>query len=220
MVQSQRKYLLPAGLVIIIVAFILSCRNFNKTGKEDDDLAGTYERQAPYLEYSPDSAYLVEADTVLHVWNVRTWKEINRFKFDTAGIRQMAVHPSGKVLAILYDYSLVAWDLQKGEPGPENDVTDLFGYDLIAFSKDGRYLIAIDCADVTVEVYRWPGLKYLATGFLGIRRNSFRWENPRGKLVFYFEMDNHIFKTEFPADSSADPLTFTKEVMVDTMKVK
>lgn len=89
--------------------------------------------------------------------------------------------------------------------------------DYIEFSADGKFLMVINYGDVEVMIYQWPGLKRLATGYMGFHRNNFWWENKEGKLVFFYYEDKYTYRTEFPSDPKDDSLSFSEPVCIDSV---
>ena len=75
----------------------------------------------------------------------------------------------------------------------------------------------LEYSEVDVCILRWPDLKYLANCYMGTHRNSFWWENKKGKLIFYYNQGNFNYRTVFPANFHADTLCFSKAVLVDSV---
>jgi hypothetical protein len=49
---------------------------------------------------------------------------------------------------------------------------------------------------------------------MGYYRNNFWWENLNGKLVFYYEVIDSLYKTVFPDDGHGDSLVFSEPVAI------
>jgi WD40 repeat protein/serine/threonine protein kinase len=111
--------------------------------REVADLGSTVQRHL----FIPDSKHLVVAnssDTLIHVWDVDTWKISSKLAGHAAKVISLAISPDGKTLASGSDDTTVRlWDMNtcgpaanpvlRGNAGPINEV---------AFSRDGRTLAA------------------------------------------------------------------------------
>lgn len=188
-----------------------------------------FEDTIPRIEYLQDSTYKIVTDTIITIYKVKTCEKISTLPMFNEPIRSMAIHPSGRYLAVLGEYYLEVYDLIRdnlantsttmdlSDNNPGLDVVDM---DYIEFSADGKYIMVIEYGDVVVKVYQWPGLKYLDTGYMGFRRNSFWWENHGGKLVFFYNENKYTYRTEFPSDSTEEFPSFSEPVCIDSVRIK
>jgi hypothetical protein len=173
-----------------------------------------------YTGFTPDSLYKIEYDTIVRVSNTRSGKTINEFYVSLSSfpeypfLRQMEIDPSGKYLAFLDNLNIVSvYDIFTGECEGVND----YYFDLsshIYFSDDSKYFLVVDYREAEVDVLSCPGLEYIATGNMGYYRSNFYWENSGGKLVFYYEVVDSLYKTVFPDDGYHDSLVFSTPVNV------
>ena len=93
----------------------------------------------------------------------------------------------------------------------EVDVRDV---DIIEFSTNGKYLLSIDKSYSKVEIYRWPGLEYLTTQYMGLNHNFFWWEKKADNVIFYYQEKGHTYRTVFPCKSIAGLAIFSKPVCI------
>jgi hypothetical protein len=82
--------------------------------------------------------------------------------------------------------------------------------------------MVMEYSEPEVTLLQWPGLKELATAYMGRHRNSFWWENRKGKLVFFYNADDDksYYRTEFPADFHSKKPGFSEPVLMDSIPVK
>ena len=173
-----------------------------------------------YIDYTRDSLYKIEYDTIVRVLDTRSGKTINVFHVSLSTypeypfLRQMEIDPSGKFLAFLDNLNIVSvYNIFTGELEGFND----YYYDQsshIYFSDDSKYFLVVDYREAEVDILSCPGLGYIATGYMGFYRSNFWWENQYGKLVFYYEVVDSLYKTFFPDDEHGDSLIFSKPVNV------
>jgi hypothetical protein len=211
--NRTKKILFVSALAIIsIIGTILY-----KTHKIKESSQEIPEDDKPWIEYFQDSTYKVCITKTIDVYKVKNGRKIKSIEKGLDRVIAVAIHPSGNHLVVLDENYLSVYNLKKKGHKPILEKMVGQEYDYIDFSKDGKYLLVIDYKDVEVSIYRWPGLKYLATGYMGFYRNSFWWENHAGKLIFYYRENNYTYKTVFPANPRAPILRFSKEVVVDSI---
>lgn len=220
---------LLSGFLLIIILTIALMKSFHKDKDYPDDDIISQEYQDSWTDYLLDSTYKIVADSQITIYKVKTGEKISTLPMPSGQIRSMAMHPSGSHLAVLGEYTLQIYDLIKDDILNEDtakmwssDATEMDVYDkgAIEFSDDGRYLMLIDYKETSVTIIQWPELKELTMEYLGGYRNSFRWENKAGKLVFYYEAyrgSKTYYRTEFPADPKTDSLCFSKPVLIDSL---
>ncbi len=174
----------------------------------------------PYTIYSRDSIYKVVYDSIVRVWDISSGEKINEFNVSVSGypeypkIRQIELDLSAKYLAFLDNLNIVkVYNIFTSECEGVNE----FYYDRsshIYFSDDSKYFLVVDYREAEVDILSCPGLEYIATGYMGYYRSNFWWENQNGKLVFYYEVVDSLYKTFFPDDEHGDSLVFSKPVNV------
>jgi WD40 repeat protein len=226
MIINKPKYLvLGISFALFAAGFLLG--RFLPLHHEEKELSEDYSDfsdtgwDEPFVEFSRDSTYKLVCDSMVHVWNKKTGVLLKEFWFTdsdtvfTGNIEYMAIHPSGKFMAMLdEDFSLTAWDLEKGLCVYSGSTYPLDQYQCIEFSDDGRYLLMVDYEDSMVDIYRWPGLEHLTTGELGTYRNDFNWKYLNGKVLFDYEIGDSIYRIIFPENEKADSLIFSAPVNV------
>ncbi len=173
-----------------------------------------------YIGFTPDSLYRIEYDTIVSVIDTRSGKTINVFHVycnacpEYPFLRQMEIDPSGKYIAFLDNLNIISiFNIFTGESEGFND----YYYDgshHVYFSEDSKYVLMIDFREATVDILRCPGLEFIAEANMGYYRSHFYWENINGRLFFYFEVGDSLFKTVFPEDGHGDSLVFSKPVGV------
>ena len=183
------------------------------------------EAERTLVQYSPDSSFKVIYDSVFHVWDIKSGEEINQFDLSACdsifvgSVKYLAVHPTGNFMVIAdQDGSISSWDTRKGNCMKASHQYGPDDFNLIEFTADGKFLFAIDYREATVDVLEWPDLNYLTTGYLGRYRNSFYWENRKGKLIFYFVEGNNHYEIEFPHLTNSGKPEFTKPKIVGKVK--
>ena len=169
-----------------------------------------------YIDYTRDSLYKIEYDTIVRVSDTRSGKTINEFYVSLSTcpeypyLRQMEIDPSGKYLAFLDNLNIVrVYNIFTGECEGVND----YYFDQsshIYFSDDPRYFLIVDFREAEVDILSCPRLEFIASGSMGFYRSNFWWENQKGKLVFYYEVADSLYKTVFPDDGHGDSLVFSK----------
>lgn len=214
------------GCIVILAVILMTwyndrpkSRSLSISENSNDDLNSG-------IDYLLDSTYKVVTDTLINIFKVETGDKVITLPLPNELINSIAMHPSGNYLVLLWEYSLEVYNLRSVRMA-DSDTTkscfeelpglDIVDMDYTEFSADGKYLMVINYGDVEVKIYQWPGLKYLATAYMGFRRNSFSWENDSGKLVFSYFENNYIYRTEFPSDLNSDTLFFSEPVMIDSI---
>jgi hypothetical protein len=122
----------------------------------------------------------------------------------------MELDPSGKYLAFLDNLNIArVYNIFTGDCEGVNE----YYYDRsshIYFSDDSKYFLVVDYREAEVDILSCPGLKYITTGNMGYYRSNFYWENQNGKLIFYYELVDSLFRTVFPDEGHGDSLVFRK----------
>jgi WD40 repeat protein len=200
---------------IIIFWFIQKFVAKDYPSEKKYDVDSLY-RDDPYTIYSVDSIYKVVFDTMVRVWDVSSGEKINEFSVSVSGyheypkIRQMELDPSGKYLAFLDNLNIArVYNIFTGDCEGVNE----YYYDRsshIYFSDDSKYFLVVDYREAEVDILSCPGLKYITTGNMGYYRSNFYWENQNGKLIFYYELVDSLFRTVFPDEGHGDSLVFRK----------
>ncbi len=220
---------LLSGLVLIIISAVVLIKSFHKEKDYPDDPIVSQEFRDPWIDYLLDSTYKIVADSQMTIYKVKTGEKISTLPMPWGEIRSMTMHPSGSHLLVLGEYTLQIYDLKKDDISNEDTTTtwssdasemDVYDMGAIDFSDDGKYLLLIDYKETHVTIIQWPELKELATEYLGGYRSSFRWENKKGRLIFYYEVyrgSKAYYRTTFPADPKADSLCFSKPVLIDSL---
>jgi WD40 repeat protein len=227
----NKKYLFVAGIIILVIAGILIYK-YHRGSLNQVELLKDNVQESPDTMYSKDSSYYIIFDTPnlkidslfgevfnsqFHVWETKSHKQTSSVHLKFRGFKCLALHPTEKMLAFLSDYSVETWDLVKGILLDANDEENFDGFNNLEFSDDGRYLLVLDYRDAEIKIFQLPGLKYLATGNLGVMRNDIWWESKNGREIFYYKEFQYVHRTEFPADSLSDPMIFTPDVIVDSL---
>jgi len=174
----------------------------------------------PYTLYSRDSIYMVVYDTIVRVWDTRSGEKINEFNVSVSGyheypeIRQIELDPSCRYFAFLDNMNIIrVYNICTGECEGVND----YYYDEpvhIYFSDDLKYFLVVDYREATIDILSCPGLDFITTGYMECCPSNFYWENRDGKLVFYYEEGDSLYKTVFPDDRYPDSLVFSEPVNV------
>jgi hypothetical protein len=223
--QKSRLIIIFIIFLLLLTIIILYESKHRRKNEFKDELILPDDNES-LVDYFLDSTYKVVADTLIKIYKVKTGENISTLSMFYEPIHSMAMHPSGNFLAVLGEYYLDVYDLKRDNLSntdtalfiPDDKTTlDVMDMDYLEFSADGKYLMVFDYGNVEVEIYKWPGLKYLDTGYLGFRRNNFRWESSAGKLVFYYYEDRYIYRTEFPSDKLSGSLTFSEPVLIDSV---
>jgi hypothetical protein len=219
------KYLTLTGLLVIIAAIILLSLimlGHAHKSKISEEISETVysDQDESYVEFTGDSIYKIKYDTIVRVWDNRSGEKISQFNVYVSGcpkypeVKQIELAPSGKYLAFLDYYNIVSvYNIFSGECEGFND----YYFDQsshIYFSDDLKYFLMVDYREATVDVLQCPNLEYIATGNMGYYRNNFYWENINGKLVFYYEVVDSLYRTIFPDDGHSDSLVFSKPINV------
>jgi WD40 repeat protein len=225
---TKRSFIWIGLCVLSGIVFLLYIQKFvakNYPSEKKYDVDSSF-RDDPYTIYSGDSIYKVVYDTIVRVWNTSSGEKLNEFSVSVSGypeypeIRQMELDLSGKYLAFLDNLNIArVYNIFTGECEGVND----YYFDQsshIYFSDDSKYFLIVDFREAEVNVLSCPGLEYIATGFMGYYRSSFYWENLDGKLVFYYEVVDSLYRTVFPDDGHSDSLVFSKPVNVNKVKHK
>jgi hypothetical protein len=200
-----------------LIIFLKIARLPSKTSEEGSDWIDQ-DTANSYSEYTGDSLYKIEYDSIVRVKDARSGKLINEFQVyvnrypQNPEIKQMVPDPTDKYVAFLDGENIVSiYNIFTGECEGSND----YYFDdnhQIFFSDDGKYVLMIDYRDATVDILHCPDLEFIAYTSLGYYRNNFYWENENGKLIFYYEVVDSIFKTIFPEDGHGDSLVFSRPV--------
>ena len=222
--MKKTKLFIATILVIIIAGLLITVLKgelFSKDKKSQADLYSEWgNSQDLYIGFTPDSLYRIEYDTIVRVIDKRTVKTINEFHVSLSTypeypfLRQMEIDPSGKYVAFLDNLNIVrVYNIFTGECEGVND----YYYDgsrHIYFSDDSNYLLMADYREATVDILSCPGLEFIADANMGFYRSYFYWENKNGKLVFYYEVVDSLYKTVFPEEGHGDSLVFSKPVTI------
>jgi hypothetical protein len=179
-----------------------------------------------YTEYTSDSIYKIIYDSVVTVWDTRSGEKVSEFDVSVASytdfpkIKQMELDPSGKYLAFLDNLNIVSiYNIFSGKCEGTND-DYIYESCHIYFTDDLKYLLMIDFREATVEILRCPNLEYLAYGEMGYFNSNLNWETENGKLIFYYEIGDSLFRKVFPADGHGDSLVFSDPVNVGNLAGK
>ena len=222
--------LLAIAAVVVITGLIETIRIrelFTKDKTSQVDLYSSWKNSIDlYIEYTRDSLYKIEYDTIVRVSDTRSCKTVNEFYVSLSTfpeypfLRQMEIDPSGKYLAFLDNMNIVrVYNIFTGECEGVNDCYfDQSSH--IYFSDYSRYFLIIDFREAEVDILSCPWLEYIASGYMGYYRSNFWWENQNGRLVFYYEVVDSLFKTVFPDDRHPDSLVFSEPVNVGKMVSK
>ncbi|MBK7173742.1 MAG: WD40 repeat domain-containing protein [Bacteroidales bacterium] len=225
MKNKNRNILLVIGFVMVcLMAGILACRNHKPAPAPEITEAPMEENEEPYEIMSPDSNYRIVLDTMAHVWNVRSSEKVCDFYIHYSaesldmGIKQLEFHPKSPIFLVLDNMNILsAYDYISGSCIEYNDEY----YEQrnhISFSEDGKYLLMVDYAESAVEMLQWPGLKYIATGYLGRYRNNFDWKEKNGLITFYYDEGDGQCKIEFPHRTKSGEIGFSEEEVVEKAK--
>jgi hypothetical protein len=225
-VKMKKKGLLLAVLTVVavtlLIEFIVKCElcSYGSTS-QIDRYSKNQDSMDLYIDYTPDSLYKIEYDTIVRVSYKKSGKIINEFNVSQSNypeypfLRQMEIDPSGKYLAFLDNLNIVrVYNIFTGECEGVND----YYFDRsshIYFSDDSRYFLIVDFREAEVDILSCPRLEFIASGSMGYYRSNFWWENQNGKLVFYYEVVDSLYKTVFPDDGHGDSLVFSKPVAID-----
>jgi WD40 repeat protein len=218
-----RGYLIWIGLCAlsgtVIFWFIHKSAVISHTSEKIYDIDSLF-CDGPYTLYSRDSIYKVVYDTIVRVWDTSSGEEINEFDVSVSGyreypeIRQIELDPSGKFLAFLDNLNIIrVYNTFTGECEGADD----YYYDEpvhIYFSDDLKYFLVVDYREATVDILSCPGLDFITTGYMECCPSNFYWENRDGKLVFYYEEGDSLYKTVFPDYRYPDYLVFSEPVNV------
>jgi hypothetical protein len=173
-----------------------------------------------YIGFTPDSLYRIEFDTIVSVIDTRSGRTINVFHVfcttypEYPFLRQMEIDPSGKYIAFLDNLNIVrVYNIFTGECEGVNDYY-FDGSHHIYFSDDSKYFLMVDYREATIDILRCPGLEFIADANMGFYRSYFYWENKNGRLVFYYEVGDSLYKTVFPDDGHGDSLLFSEPGLV------
>jgi hypothetical protein len=206
-----------AGLIITILIRDLFS---NDKISQIDLYSKDHDSMDLYIDYTPDSLYKIEYDTIVRVSDTRSGKTVNEFHVSLSTfpeypfLRQMAIDPTGKYLAFLDNLNIVSvYNIFSGECEGVND----YYFDQsshIYFSDDSRYFLIVDFREAEVDILSCPRLEFIASRSMGFYRSNFWWENQNGKLVFYFEVVDSLYKTVFPDDGHGDSLVFSEPGLV------
>lgn len=210
------------GLIAAIIMLVLIMQRYadkNKLSEEDSETFYS-DQDESYVEFTRDSIYKIEYDTNVRVWDTRSGEKISEFNVHVSGcpnypkVKQMELAPSGKYLAFLDYFNIVSvYNIFSGECEGFND----YYFDQsshIYFSDDLKYFLIVDYREATVDILHCPNLEYIATGNMGYYRSNFHCENINGKLVFYYEVVDSLYRAIFPDDGHADSLVFSKPINV------
>jgi hypothetical protein len=224
--MKKPGYIIVAMAVMIITGLLIITTLlrglFSKDKTSQVDLYAKWQNTADlYIGYTLDSLYKIEYDTIVRVSDTRSGKTINEFHVylstfsEYPFLRQMEIDPSGKYLAFLDNLNIVrVYNIFTGECEGVND----YYFDQsshIFFSDDLKYILMVDFSEATVDILSCPDLKNIASANMGYYRSNFYWENKDGKLVFYYEVVDSLFKTVFPDNGHSDSPVFSKPVYVD-----
>jgi len=181
------------------------------------------EREERWIDYFLDSTYRVLVDSQITVFKTTTGKKINSYTVGSFPLKSIIMHPSGKYLAVFDREDISVYDLTKKGKEPFKEISIDDDFQGVEFSKNGKYLMVFNYRDPEVDIYSFPGLKFLANQYLGFYRNSFWCEEHAGKLVFYYKEVREFksyYRTEFPANPHARVLRFSKPVLIDSIPGK
>jgi len=208
-------------VVIIVLIIIVKCELFSNDIKLQ---IGFYSKDKDStdlcIDYTHDSLYKIEYDTIVRVSDTKLGETINEFYVSLSTwpeypyLRQMEIDPTGKYLAFLDNLNIASvYNIFTGECEGVND----YYFDQsshIYFSDDSRYFLIVDFREAEVDILSCPGLEFIASGSMGYYRSNFWWENLNGILVFYYEDVDSLYKTIFPEGEHGDSLVFSKPVNV------
>lgn len=216
----------PADAIALILSasllLIILLKRSASTGNEPRNYQDLIDQDTgySYVEFTPDSLYKIEYDSVVRVRDATSGKLVREFAVwvnrypDNPWLKQMQPDPTGKYLAFLDSRNIVSiYNIVTGECEGSNDYY-FEGNHHIYFSDDGKYLLMVDYREPSVDILSCPELEYIASSGLGYYRNNIRWENKDGKLIFYFEVADSLYKTIFPDDGHGDSLVFSKPAPV------
>ena len=205
------------GLIIIFV----KCELFSYDNTSQRNLySKNHDSMDLHIDYTPDSLYKIEYDTIVRVSDTRSGNTINEFHVSLSTypeypfLRQMEIDPFGKYIAFLDNLNNVS--VYNNFTGECEEVNDYY-FDQsshIYFSDDSKYFLVVDFREAEVDILSCPRLEFIASGSMGYYRSNFWWENQIGKLVFYYEVVDSLYKTVFPDDEYSDSLVFSEPVNV------
>ena len=177
-------------ITVLIIIFIIK-EIFSKDKTSQLDFYSNWKNSANlYTEFTRDTLYKIEYDTIVRVSDTKSGKTINEFYVSLSTwpeypyLRQMEIDPTGKYLAFLDNLNIVrVYNIFTGECEGVND----YYFDQsshIYFSDDSRYFLIVDFREAEVDILSCPRLEFIASGSMGYYRSNFWWENQNGKLVF------------------------------------
>ena len=222
--MKKTRLFIATILVIVIAGFLITILKIKLYPKDKTSQADLYSEwvnlQELYIGFTPDSLYRIEYDTIVRVIDKRTVKTINEFHVSLSTypeypfLRQMEIDPSGKYVAFLDNLNIAhIYNIFTGECEGVNDYY-FDGSHHIYFSDDSKYFLMVDYREATVDILSCPGLEFIADANMGFYRSYFYWENKNGKLVFYYEVVDSLYKTVFPDDGHGDSLVFSEPGLV------
>ncbi len=159
------------GLIIIFV----KCELFSNDKTSQRNLySKNHDSMDLYIDYTPDSLYKIEYDTIVRVSDTRSGKTIIEFHVSPSTypeypfLRQMEIDPSGKYIAFLDNLNIVrVYNIFTGECEGVND----YYFDQsshIYFSDDSRYFLIVDYREAEVDILSCPRLEFIAIRIDGI----------------------------------------------------
>ncbi|MCS7245344.1 MAG: dynamin family protein, partial [candidate division WOR-3 bacterium] len=124
------------------------------------------------VSFSPDEKYLasIEYGGTIRVWSVDNWKEVIAFTFNHDFLPDMyniLFNPNGKLLAIIYIYTLIKKKLIRILSSENMEVINSMSYDYyllysISFSPDGKYF-AVASKEGVIKIWSTENWKEITT---------------------------------------------------------
>lgn len=169
------------GKKIVSVSYDHTIRLWNLGQIHKEDVVNRHD-VISFAVYNERIITYASMDNIIHVWDIKTGKDIKILKGHKDSIKQIAISPDKKYIASASkDKTIRIWDVQTGK-----EIQSLFGHtesvNSIAFSPDGKQVVSAS-SDKTVrfwdvksgkcnEVYKWHNKKVNYISF-----------SPNGKYV-------------------------------------
>jgi tetratricopeptide (TPR) repeat protein len=115
--------------------------------------------------FLPGSSHLVTADAsgTVKLWEQATGKPIGkpfrRSASADAGLSDIAIHPDGDRIALLFQRETISWNWKTGRIVPMEGTTDWRPGDKLDFSPDGKTLICYGSSNAIPRTSAQPGAK-------------------------------------------------------------
>jgi WD40 repeat protein len=126
-----------------------------KSGRPLHEFPENYEYNEKTIAVSPDARILATPQGQnVELWNIRTGKLIRRFHADKEGVYALAFSPDGKTLVSGGDdLHLRLWDVETGELKWNVGPPIAYWSTLLAFTPDGRKIVASRPPDDWISIF-------------------------------------------------------------------